>query len=130
MWRKTAVWGVMGAVLGAHSVVLGVDRFVPSVYGTIQSAIDVAEDGDTVVIAPGAYTGGGNKNLDFGGKAITVTSTNPDDPFVVAATVIDCENSGRGFYFHSGDIVSGLTITGGNSSEGGGMYNEENKYYV
>ena len=39
--------------------------------------------------------------------------------------IIDCENSGRGFYFHSGEgaesVVSGFTITNGNSNGGGGI---------
>lgn len=68
-------------------------------YGTIQEGINAAVNGDTVVIAPGTYTGSSNKNLDFGGRAITVRSTDPNDASVVAATIIDCQYSGRGFFF-------------------------------
>jgi hypothetical protein len=100
---------------------------VPSEYGTIQEAIDWAWEGATVIVAPGVYTGTGNKNLDFAGKAITVRSTDPQDQGVVAATVIDCQNSGRGFYFHTGEdansVVSGLTVRNGDVSHyGGGLY--------
>ncbi|MHC4756071.1 MAG: right-handed parallel beta-helix repeat-containing protein [Planctomycetota bacterium] len=113
---------------------------VPSDYNTIQEAIDDANDYDLVIVSEGTYTGLGNRDLDFHGKAITVRSVEPHDPNVVAATVIDCQGSSsekhRGFYFHSGEsdrsVVSGFTITNGYApyvrrgygdiSLGGGIY--------
>ncbi|HPD29454.1 MAG TPA: C10 family peptidase [Phycisphaerae bacterium] len=90
-------------------------------YATIQAAINASTDGDEIVLRPGVYTGWGNRDLDFWGKAITVRSVNPDDPAVVAATIIDCQGvqsrPRRAFLFHSGETtgstVAGLTITGG-----------------
>ncbi|MHC4154165.1 MAG: right-handed parallel beta-helix repeat-containing protein [Planctomycetota bacterium] len=123
---KLAVFSIGAAVLVCASVVSGDDRLVPGVYPTIEAGIEAALPGDTVVIAPGLYTGPGNRDLDFGGKAVTVRSTEPNDPNVVAATVIDCEYSGRGFYFHTGEtsaaVVTGLTIINGNASYGGAVY--------
>ena len=85
---------------------------VPSDYSTIQAAIDVALDGDTVLVADGIYTGPGNKNLDFLGKAITVKSENGPEH-----CIIDCEGSGRGFYFREGEgndsLLQGFTIRNG-----------------
>ncbi len=92
---------------------------VPSQYSTIQSAITAAVNGDTVLVADGTYTGTGNKNLDLGGRSILVLSENGPD-----SCVIDCQNSGRGFYFHSGEdtsaVVSGFKIINGYAGDGGG----------
>ncbi|UCD29531.1 MAG: right-handed parallel beta-helix repeat-containing protein, partial [Planctomycetota bacterium] len=92
---------------------------VPSDYGTIQAAINASVNGDTVLVADGTYRGTGNRDLDFGGKAITVCSENGSDH-----TIIDCEQAGRGFYFHSlehlSSVVKGFTITNGYASFGGG----------
>lgn len=102
---------------------LGDTLYVPGQYATIQAAIDAATNpGDVVEIADGTYTGAGNKNLDFGGMAITVRSANGPD-----GCTIDCQGSGRGFYFHTGEgpdsIVEGLTIRNGDLTDsGGGIY--------
>ena len=101
------------------------ERHVPAPYPTIQAAIDVCSDGDVVVVAPGTYDGSGNRDLDFAGRAITVRSSDPNDPNIVAATVIDCEGTAsephRGFRFDSGEgpnaVVAGLTITDGYGPE-------------
>ena len=61
---------------------------VPGEYSTIQSAIDAAEDGDIVLVADGTYTGSGNRDISYKGKAITVMSENGPE-----STVIDCEGS-------------------------------------
>jgi parallel beta-helix repeat protein len=93
---------------------------VPGSYPTIQSAIDVASDGDGVLVADGTYTETGNKNLDFKGKAIYLKS-------VGGATncIIDCENFGRGFYFHTNEtpssVIDGFTIRNGRADGGGGI---------
>jgi len=99
-------------------------------YATIQAAIDAADPGDEVVLEPGIYTGDGNRDIDFRGKAITVRSTDPDDPAVVAATMIDCEASDtdrhRGFFFHTGEddqsVLAGVSIVNGYADNGGGIY--------
>jgi parallel beta-helix repeat protein len=100
-------------------------------YPTIQAGIDAANPGDTILVANGTFTGPGNRNIDFSGKAITVRSVGGPEN-----CIIDVEgsysNPGRGFYFHSGEgedsVLSGFTVTGGHGeefgvvSDGGGIY--------
>lgn len=111
----------------------GDELYVPAEFATIQAAINVSNDGATVIVAEGVYTGAGNRNLDFGNglpegqtRAITVRSTEPNDPDVVAATVIECEAGGRGFNFHTGEghnsVVAGFTIINGYEDYGGGIH--------
>ncbi|UCG58784.1 MAG: HEAT repeat domain-containing protein [Phycisphaerales bacterium] len=99
------------------------ERLVPSQYPTIQAAVDAAVDGDEVIIAPGRYTGDGNRDIDFSGKAMTVRSEGGPE-----SCIIDCQGSEddrhRGFLFESGEtansVLQGFTITGGFVYTGGG----------
>lgn len=113
------------AVLTANSA-LGAIRYVPQEHDNIQDAINACQDFDTVVIASGRYTGSGNRNISFKGKAITVRSTDPNNSQIISETVIDCESQGRGFTFYMGEkadsTLSGLTITNGYGLLGGAIY--------
>ncbi len=87
---------------------------VPAESPTIQSAIDLSSDGDTIIVADGVYSGEGNRNIDFKGKSIQVSSeSGPEN------CVIDCQSQlgTRGFLFQSGEtaesIVSGFSIIHG-----------------
>ena len=45
-------------------------------FDAIQEGIDAAVDGDTVLVLDGTYSGTGNRDIGFLGKAITVRSEN------------------------------------------------------
>ena len=95
---------------------------VPSVYPTIQSAIDASVDGDEIVVAPGTY----NEAIDFSGKAIrlhssggpAITTIDANDATEVDSSAVTCINSEG-----PDTILEGFTITGGNKPHGGGMFN-------
>ena len=83
-------------------------------YYSIRAAINAASNGDTIIVSDGTYTGDGNHDISFRGKAITVRSKNGPEN-----CIIDCEALGRGFYFSNGEdsssVLDGLTIMNGNS---------------
>lgn len=84
---------------------------VPADQPTIQDGINAAVNGDTVLVAPGTYT----ENINFNGKAITVTSS--AGPKV---TIIDGGGLGTAVSFVSGEtnasVLSGFTIQHGSNS--------------
>jgi hypothetical protein len=107
-----------------------------SPFRTIQAAIDHASAGDTVVLEDGTYTGDGDRDLDFGGKSLIVTSRHGADR-MESKTVIDCGGTAdtyhRGFSIHSKEnraIIRGLTIKNGYSSDGGAVAVENDSQVV
>jgi len=85
--------------------------YVPLHFPTIQSAVDAATNGDTIIVLDGTYMGNGNRDIDFNGKAITLKSEDGSDN-----CIIDGEDVGNstGFNFNSGEtrkaVVNGFTI--------------------
>ena len=86
---------------------------VPGQYGSIQQAINHCDHGDTVVVAAGRYY----ETINFDGRDIIVTSEHPDDPDVVAATIIDADLKSSAVTFRNGEtssaVLTGFTITNG-----------------
>src|SRR5438552_19079403 len=87
---------------------------VPAAQATIQGAINVANNGDTVLVAPGTYY----ENINFNGKAVTVTSSGGP-----SVTIIDGGQNGSVVTFDSGETMSsglnGVSIQNGYASYNG-----------
>jgi parallel beta-helix repeat protein len=93
---------------------------VPAQFDTIQAAVDAAGYRDIVLVADGTYTGEGNVEVSFRGKAINLRSENGPDN-----CIIDCQGLNRGFKFVTNEgpdsILNGFTIVNGLMPYGGGV---------
>jgi hypothetical protein len=93
---------------------------------TIRAGVDSASNGDILLLDDGVYTGSGNNEVSYYGKAITISSSsgNPFD------CVIDCQgnsnNYKRGFLFYSmegpSSVLEGVTVKSGYGYEGGAIW--------
>lgn len=91
---------------------------------TLQAAADSARDGDGIRLMNGVFTGAGNRNVRFHGKAVEVVS----EALVPKGCVIDCEGAGRAFIFDEGEgpgtMVRGITVRNGSAGRGGGVFGD------
>jgi len=110
--------GTVDVDMGADEVagdVHNIDRVID--YFSIQASINAANNGNVIEVEEGTYY----ETIDFNDKSITVTSTDPEDPGVVANTIIDANgdagNPRRVVTFDDGEdansVLVGFTITGG-----------------
>src|SRR5215471_283986 len=99
------------------STALGATIRVPADSPTIQRAIAIATDGDTILVAPGTY----QETINYQGKAITIVSE-AGPP----TTIIDGNQAGPVVTFNAaegrGSVLDGFTIQNGKGLNGGGLY--------
>lgn len=102
--------------------------YVPQDFNSIQSAIDFASDGYTIIVDNGRYS----ESVDFFGKKIKVVSHHyiTGNESYIDGTIIDGNNSQRCVRFSGGEdstsLLSGFTITNGFASAGGGILCQNN----
>ena len=91
--------------------------YVPDHYQTIQSAINAASNGDTIIVRPGVYI----ENMDYIGKKVVVRSEQGPE-----VTIIDGNQAGSVVTFQNGEdensAIDGFILTNGNAIDGGGIY--------
>ncbi|MBN2591384.1 MAG: endo-1,4-beta-xylanase [Sedimentisphaerales bacterium] len=78
-------------------------------YIYIQDAINDADPCDTIIVGPGIY----NEQIDFLGKNITLSSSEPNNPAIVASTIIKGGDIAVTFANSedANSIITGFTIT-------------------
>lgn len=87
-------------------------------FATIQQAINASSHGDLIRLHDGIFTGDGNRDLDYRGRAITIRSVSADPHLCI----LDCQGHGtethRGVRFVFGEgpgsRLVGVTIRNGN----------------
>jgi hypothetical protein len=88
---------------------------------TIQEVLCVAVTGDEIVVAPGTY----RENLQFCGAEVILRGSNPQEPDVVASTIIDGGGLGPVVLFTGleteASVLAGLTIQNGRAGSGAGV---------
>ncbi len=113
-------WGVYRGYTFRPSLTLIVDAAGGGDYTTIGDAIAAAPERAWIRVESGTYTGPENRDLDPVGKELWIFSAAGPE-----STIIDCEGSGRGFYFHTQEdslcVVEGFTIRNGTADRGGGV---------
>ncbi|MBM3957729.1 MAG: right-handed parallel beta-helix repeat-containing protein, partial [Gemmatimonadetes bacterium] len=91
----------------------------------IQAAIDSSLGGDVIELADGIYTGPGNRDLDYRGKAITVRSQSGDPERCVLWCRAHAGDVHRALLFHSGEgpesRLEGIGILEGYMWDGGAI---------
>lgn len=90
-------------------------------FDTIQEALNAANEGDEIVVARGVYT----ENITLLGRDVNLHSADPNNPYVVAATVIDGGGTGSVVTLSGTEgaacILRGLTLRHGLATRGAGI---------
>lgn len=125
LWIPIVLWGSL-----AQARTYVVNSGGTGDFPNIQAAINAAAPGDTVALADGVFTGNGNRDISFLGKAVVLRSLSGNP----AGCVIDAQGSATGQHrvlaFTNaegpGAVVDGVTARGGYYAPGGGIYVDAN----
>jgi len=121
MQRTRAVALAAIVLVGLAGPAASVVIHVPGDQPTIQEGVNAAGKGDTVLVAPGTYSGELNRNIDFGGVNTVLRAVSGAE-----ATTIDGLDGARAFHLHSGEdttsVIEGFTIISGRTDDIGGGF--------
>ncbi len=128
MYRLAVCLGLACAIIGsrAHATTHILKPDGTGDFPTIQAAIVAASDGDTILLEDGIYSGDGNRDVTFDGKAITLQSMS----LVPEECIVHCSGSlsepYRGFIFSQGEtsdtVLRGISVCYAVHSQGAAAY--------
>lgn len=98
-------------------------RSVPAEYPDIQSAIGASVTGDSILVAPGTYSGHGNRDLDLRGKDVVLIGLGGPSVTTLDAggSEIEPHRAIRALGLTTATTVEGFTLTGGYAGDGGAI---------
>ncbi len=124
-WWTVKVRDQYGSTIYADPICVNAQNVTPQpienltlarTYLSIQEAIDDALAGNEIVLSPGVWQY--MESINFNGKRLILRSTDPNDPDIIATTVIHGDGQRPVVTFCSGEdvncVLSGFTITDGN----------------
>jgi parallel beta-helix repeat protein len=124
LWERNIMNRIAAVIAGLSLAFVGTSASisatinVPGDYTLIQDAINASSDGDTIAIAAGTYD---EHSINTNNKAITIGSASGN-----LDVTIDAQQGGSVFVINSGEgsgtEIKDLVITGGNATQGGGIY--------
>ena len=86
------------------------ERHVPHEYPTLQDAVYAADNNDVIILQPGIYEL--SNYVSIYSKSLTIRSVDPQNPAVVAATVINGYGLSFGYSGSDNSKIQGLTFEG------------------
>jgi hypothetical protein len=108
----TCCWLTLALAVSAMADTIHVDVNGGGDYVSIGEGVGAASDGDTVLVAPGTYTGPENLGVDFEGKNLYLSAVAGPASTTIEATSEDIV----AILLHTGEdttsVIQGFTITG------------------
>jgi len=108
--HRIVLTALIAIILLSSSPAISSEIYVPDDYPTIQAAIDVTVDGDTVIVRPGTYL---EATIDFPGRAIEVRSLDGPEVTIIEGRVRFATGATRG------SVLNGFTIQNSTAGQAG-----------
>ncbi len=105
---------LIGTGSSVQAAILNVQADGGGTYPDLAAAVWAASNGDTIQLAPGTYTGAGNRDLDISRNLLFTAP---------GGATIDCQGAARAAYIENSLVtLQNLTVRGGSATNGGAFW--------